>query len=368
MKQLMHSFLSAPTARPALIVPALVMIVFSLFTLTAPMDPARSAASITLGIVNEDAGLPMPPIKVSERMLQGLSGQLPFQTQAFDSRADAEAALAAGDISVVLHFPEDFSQNAMRGDQAVFDIVTGSHLTVAEVQVTQQLQQMLPAAMSAGVASMKLAISQGQMPSGQMPVAANVTALGEPADMAAVQAPFAMLYTTWLASFVGAVMMTLATRGRADRGTMATTRSVLPVLSTGLAALCLALVVGFTVDWGAALPAWLAVWPTALALTWLLTGLLSLLGLWVIVLILPLVFYQSAIGGVMAPTAAAPAWLADTIGALGLDQIGAAYRAAVHGMGAAYPLVLIATIAILGLALIWIKAALPARQQAGATA
>lgn len=365
MKTHINSFFEGPMAKQAIIVPVLIMLIFSVFTLTAPMDPEKTAQAVTLGIVNQDEGLPMPPVKVSERMLQGLGGQMPFATQSFDNRDDAVAALEAGDLSVLLVFPTDFSAKAFKGDQARFEIVTSPAVTVAEFQMAQQLERMLPAAMSAGVASLRLAMKEGSMPTAEMPVAAEVTSVVEAGPMASMQAPFAMLYTTWLASLVGAVMMTLATRGRADRGTVALTRTLIPVLVMGLASLCLALVVGATAGWGALLPAWAVVWPTAIALSWLFVGLLSLLGLWVVILLLPLAFYQSAIGGVMAPAAAAPEWLSRITSWAGLEQIGAAYRGAVHGVAMPYPVVLVAIIAILGLALIWIRAALPAR--AGAT-
>ena len=266
MSNLFKTFIAAPMAKQAIIVPIAIMLIFSVFNLTAPMDPARSAQAVTLGLVNNDEGLPMPPIKVSERMLSGMGDQLPFSTQAFDDREAAVAALQAGEVSVVLVFPPAFSSQAFRGDQARFEIVTSSAATIAEVQMAQQLERMLPAAMSAGVASMRLAMEQ--MPTGEMPVAADVTPLGEVEPMARLQAPFAMLYTTWLAALVGAIMMTLATRSIAGRGAAAAARTVLPILITGAASLCLALVVGATAGWGSFLPAWLVVWPTAIALTW----------------------------------------------------------------------------------------------------
>jgi hypothetical protein len=364
MSNLFKTFIAAPMAKQAIIVPIAIMLIFSVFNLTAPMDPARSAQAVTLGLVNNDEGLPMPPIKVSERMLSGMGDQLPFSTQAFDDREAAVAALQAGEVSVVLVFPPAFSSQAFRGEQARFEIVTSPAATIAEVQTAQQLERMLPAAMSAGVASMRLAMEQGQMPTGEMPVAADVTPLGEVEPMARLQAPFAMLYTTWLAALVGAIMMTLATRSMPGRGSAATARTVLPILITGVASFCLALVVGATAGWGSFLPAWLVVWPTAIALTWGFVGLMALLGLWVIVLLLPLAFYQSAIGGVMAPAAAAPEWLVSLTGWAGLERIGAAYRGAVHGVEMAYPAMLVGLIAFVGLILIWIKAAIPAKTSA----
>ena len=364
---LIHRFLSAPLARPAMIVPTVIMLVFSVFTLTAPMDPARLAPAITLGIVNQDEGLTMPPIRISERMLSGLSGQLPFQTRAFDTTEAAQAALAAGEVSVVVGFPPDFSKRAFAGQQASVDIVTAPQVTVAEAQIAGQLERLLPAAMSAGVASMKLAMASGQMPTGEMPVVANVTRLGADEPAAAGQAPFVMLYTTWLAAFVGAMMMTLATRARPDRGTVAVTRTLLPIAITGVASLALSLIVGATVGWAVLIPTWLAVWPTTLALTWFFVGLLSVLGLWMVAVILPLVFYQSAIGGVMMPAAAAPDWLGAITGWAGLDQVGAAYRGVVHGMALPYPVTLIAIFAVVGLCLIWLRTLMPVRKPVEAT-
>lgn len=364
MKTHIDTFFKAPMARQTVVVPILIMFIFSVFTLTAPTDPARTVQAVRLGVVNKDTGLPMPPVKLSERMLGALGGQLPFMLAPYDSREAALADLEAGELSAFLVFPEAFSATAMAGPQAAFEIVASPAVTIAEFQVVQQLEQMLPAAMSAGVASMKLAMAEGRMPTGEMPVAATITTLGETPPMARLQAPFAMLYTTWLAALVGAVMMVIATRKRSDRGTVALIRTLVPVGVVGLASLGLSLVVGATAGWGSFLPAWGVVWPSALALTWLFIGLMSVLGLWLIALLLPLAFYQSAIGGVMAPAAAAPDWLATLTSWAGLDRLGAAYRAAVHGVGPAYPLALVAILALVGLALIWIKSAIPVRNAA----
>ncbi|MBV7408796.1 hypothetical protein [Maritimibacter sp. DP1N21-5] len=361
MSSFLQKFFARPLAVPALIVPSAIMLIFSVFTLTAPMDPARLAPEIKLAVVNQDEGLTMPPIKISERMLAGLGGELPFTVVSMETTDAARVALEAGDVSVVLVFPSDFSAKAFAGEQVRVEIFTAPHVTVAETQMAGSLERMLPIAMSAGVASMKLAMAQGQMPTGAMPVVAEVTRLGTDEPAAAAQAPFAMLYTTWLAAFVGSIMLTLATRGRPDRGSVAWTRTMLPVVITGAASLLLALIVGATVGWGTFLPAWLVVWPTTLALTWFFTGVLSTVGLWMIAVILPLVFYQSAIGGVMMPAGAAPDWLGTLTGWIGLEAVGAAYRGAVHGIALPYPLVLVGIFAILGLALIWLRAALPGR-------
>lgn len=115
MKTHINSFFEGPMAKQAIIVPVLIMLIFSVFTLTAPMDPEKTAQAVTLGIVNQDEGLPMPPVKVSERMLQGLGGQMPFATQSFDNRDDAIAALEAGDLECSSRFSYRFFGQGVQG-------------------------------------------------------------------------------------------------------------------------------------------------------------------------------------------------------------------------------------------------------------
>ena len=154
----------------------------------------------------------------------------------------------------------------------------------------------------------------------------------------------------------GALLLALSTRGLA-RGGAAVIRTVLPVISLGVAALVISgVVAGATADWGLFVPVLLAVWPTALALGWLMTGILALIGPIALLVLLPVVFYQSALGGVMAPVAAAPAWLARVGEAVPFDAVGAFYRGVIHGTGTSMPVDWLGGAAVLGVALIWLSA------------
>jgi ABC-2 type transport system permease protein len=46
--------------KPAIIVPIVIMLFFSIFNLTAPSDPARIAYAFELGVVNKDIGPSLP--------------------------------------------------------------------------------------------------------------------------------------------------------------------------------------------------------------------------------------------------------------------------------------------------------------------
>jgi hypothetical protein len=346
-------FKDHPLARPALIVPAVIMLIFSLFNLTAPPDPARSAAAFRLGIVNMDEGLTFPPITVADRVIEGLGGTLPFEVTLFEAVEPAEAALDQGAVAALVVFPPEFSKQAI-GDEA-FEIAVwnAQHLSIAETQMAGQLPGMIQMAMSAGVANLRLALAKGRLPTGTLPVTARVTTLHAADHAAKLPAPFVLTFTTWLAAMVGALLLVLATGGQPARAAAAI-RTVLPVASFGLGAVVLALVVAATTsDWALFVPVLLAVWPVALALGWLMAGVMALIGPVALLILLPVVFYQSALGGAMAPVAAAPGWLAQFADWVPFDRLGAFYRGVIHGVDTPMPVQWLAGSAVLGLILIW---------------
>ena len=350
------AFWQRPMARPALIVPTAIMLIFSLFNLTAPPDPARSAASFRLAIVNLDEGLTFPPIRVADKLLENLPNTLPFQLTTFDAEEVARAALDQGEVAAVVVLPADFSKQAISDQPFEIAVWNAQHLTVAETQIAGQLPMMLQMALSAGVANLRLALAKGRLPDGKLPVTTAVTTLHKAENTAKLPAPFVLLFTTWLAAMVGALLLALSTRGLA-RGGAAVIRTVLPVISLGVAALVISgVVAGATADRGLFVPVLLAVWPTALALGWLMTGILALIGPIALLVLLPVVFYQSALGGVMAPVAAAPAWLARVGEAVPFDAVGAFYRGVIHGTGTPMPVDWLGGAAVLGVALIWLSA------------
>lgn len=339
------------------------MLIFSLFNLTAPPNPERAMASFNLGVVNHDKGLIFPPIKFANRVLGGLGDTLPFSVTEFHERDGARAALEAGEVAAVILFQPEFSKMAVSEENFETEIWNGQHLTVAETQASAQLPMMIQMAMSAGVANLRLALAKGRIPSGGFPVTAKVETLHPVSTTTKLVVPFVMTFTNWLAAFVGAMLLFLATGSLKEGFDRARLRSAVPVVSTGIASLVLALVIGATTwDWALLLPVWLNVWFVTLCLNWFMSGLFAVFGLVSILIILPAAFYQTALGGAMAPVAAAPEWLASIGEVIPFYLIGAAYRGVVLGGSNGLPLVWLGASALVGLVLIWAAAALRGRK------
>jgi len=82
-------------------------------------------------------------------------------------------------------------------------------------------------------------------------------------------------------------------------------------------------------------------------------GIFELVGLWSLLVILPTVFYQSVLGGSMAPVAAAPDWLREIGEVIPFDSIGAAYRGVMYDAGGGLPFIWLLSAALIGIILIW---------------
>ncbi|PTX05174.1 hypothetical protein [Pararhodobacter aggregans] len=347
-----------PVLRGALIAPSVAALIFSLFTLTAAPDPVTLASGVTIATVNHDAGLPFPPINVASRMIDGLDARLPMQLQAFDSDAAARAALDAETVQAVLIFPEDFSR-AVAGSEAVpLTLITSGSLTMAEAQLTGALPGMVESGVSAAVQSIRLAMARGQMPDMTPPVALNAETQNPPASAAARAAPFVAGFATALAALVGGILGWVGTRGLGGRrGAMV--RTLVPLAALPVAGLVLAgIVAGLAGGSFGAL--WLAIAGLGVAFGWFFAGALALFGPLALLVLVPLAFWQPAIGGGQMPLSAAPAWL-HWLAPLHLDAIGGYFRALILGAGHDFPWSLALGAAALGLAMIWLRAALVRR-------
>ena len=335
---LLSEFRESPLFRPALIVPMAIMLIFSFFNMTAPPDPVRTAASFKLGIVNQDEGLTFPPIKVASRVLSALGENFPFSVKEFSDPQEARSALEAGAASAVILFQPEFSKLALSEENFEIEIWNAHHLTVAETQISTQLPMMIQMAMSGGVANLRLALAKGRLPSTVPPVTAKVETLHGVSNSTKLVAPFVMTFTTWLAGLVGALILFLATKGVTAPLGRAMLRSSILVVSLGIGSLALSIVVASTTgDLGLLFPVWWQVWVTALCLGWLMLGIFAVLAPLALIFLLPMVFYQSALGGAMAPYTAAPSWLVTIGEVIPFHLIGAGYRTIVLGGGNALP-------------------------------
>ena len=339
--------------KPAIMVPTMIMLIFSLFNLTAPTDPVRTASAFNLGVVNQDEGITFPPMNLATIAMEGIAGSMPFTLTALDDPEIARAALETGDVATVILFPADFSQLAVSDKNFSIEIWNTQHLTVAETQMASQLPMMIQFALSSGVSNLRLAISKGRMPSLDLTVTANVETLHRAENTATLPAPFVMTFTSWLAAMVGTILLFLATSQMASLN-RAYVRTLVPVMTMGLASFVLALVVvSTTLQWVQFIEIWLNVWIVSLCLVWLFMGIFELVGLWSLIVILPTVFYQSVLGGSIAPVAAAPDWLREIGEVIPFDSIGAAYRGVMYDAGGGLPFIWLLSAALIGIILIW---------------
>lgn len=353
-----------PLFRAAIAAPIAIMVIFSLFNLTAAPDQQRVPGAIAIGVVNLDEGGPMPE-PMSERILSGVSASLPTGIVRFDSEAVAEDALENGDVSAVLIVPPDFSRAVASGETAALRLRTSQHLTLAETQFTASLGRQFEAAFSAAIAGMRLAEINAQTPSpdvgaGGGPAAIVTTDLLYTANNAtSLSAPFVMTFATWMSAFVGALMTFLATRaekGRESTLTATAVRTLLPIMVATVASLALAVVVAWTTEnWSSLLALWLLIWIAQTAIWLILEGLFAIVGFFALLIAIPAVFYQGALSGTQLPTAAAPDWLASIADFLPFSAIGGGYRAIViGGPDGSQPFLLLFAIAAIGIALIWL--------------
>ena len=353
MSSSIAEFRQSKLFKPAIMVPAMIMLIFSLFNLTAPADPVRTAAAFNLGVVNQDEGLTFPPMKLASLAMEGIAGSMPFNVTALDDPEIARSALESGDVATVILFPTDFSKLAVGDKNFSIEIWKTEHLTVAETQMASQLPTMIQMALSSGVSNLRLAMSKGQMPSLDLTVTANVETLHRAKNTAILPAPFVMTFTSWLAAMVGTILLFLATSQMASLN-RAYVRTLVPVMTMGLASFVLALVVvSTTSQWGLFIGIWLNVWLVSLCLVWLFMGIFELVGLWSLIVILPTVFYQSVLGGSMAPVAAAPDWLREIGEVIPFDSIGSAYRGVMYDAGGGLPFIWLLSAALIGIILIW---------------
>ncbi|MCB1391199.1 MAG: hypothetical protein KDK12_18955 [Rhodobacteraceae bacterium] len=352
MSLLSDALRERPILRGALIVPSVIALIFSLFNLSAAPDPATLASNVTIATVNHDAGLPFPPINVASRMIQGLGERLPMHLLAFDTDAEARAALDSETVQAILIFPENFSSSVAGSDAVPLTLVTSGSLTMGESQLTGALPAMVESGVSAAVQSIRLAMARGQMPDMTPSVALTAESLRPPVNAAARMAPFVAGFATALAALVGGIIGWVGTRGLGGvRG--AALRTLFPLVALPIAAVVLAgLVAGFA--GGSFLGLWLAVAGLGIALGWLFAGALALFGPLALLVAVPLVFWQAALGGAQMPISAAPEWL-HWLSPLGMDAIGGHFRALILGADHPFPWTLAAGAAVLGLAMIWLR-------------
>ncbi len=293
----------SPIMRAALIVPVVIMFLFSFFNLSAPLDAQRAMAGLDVGVVNLDTG--MGPLKLSERMMGGMEENLPFGVVPFESAEAGRAALEDGAIAALITVPADFSSAAASGGTIAMVVTASQHRSPVETQLGGMLGQQLQAGATAAMAQAPLPVK---------PVLTVTTEyLHQAPNQAALLAPAIATFAIWVGSLAGGVMLFVASeqmivRSGAARATGL--RAILPLAVAGVASLVLALVIAWLAEsWEALLALWLVLWAAIYSIGVLVGGFLAVFRLWSLLILLPVVFYQNLLAGGQAPVSAAPDWL-----------------------------------------------------------
>ena len=347
--------------KPAIIVPTVIMLFFSIFNLTAPADPARIASAYELGVVNQDIGPALP--LVSNQAIKILSKSLPYRLTLIEDSETAREALLKGEVASVITFPEDFSKLAISDKNLNIKILNSQHLTISETQISNQLPATIQMTLSTFISSLRLAKYKNQLPTSGMLVNTNIETLYSSKSLASVSAPFVMSLTSWLTSMVGSILLFLATK-KMSLLNRAYLRTVIPVMVMGFASLILAIIITLTtLQWEAFFMSWLSVWLVSVCLSWLFLGAFEIIGLAALLIILPTVQYQSVLSGSMMPLSAAPEWLELVGNLVPFDSIGNAYRAIIFGSDGSLPYYWLLGAALIGLFLSWGSAVFKGRMK-----
>ena len=361
IRSVVQRIVAERTFRSAVAVPVGLMVVFAFFNLTSVVDQRDAARAMMLGIVNLDEGATTPrgPVKLSERILAGMTARLPLPSRPLEDEAAARRALDEGGISMAIIVPPEFSGRAMGGLPAQVRVLISEHLSMGEAQLGAVMAAQVQSSFSLAVAIVREASARGARPDfSTPPVSVETVILHEAAGARALTAPFVMSFPTWLAAFVGALLLYLSSRRPIHRESFAgigLARTVVPVVIMGIATfisvLVVVLVSGLTSEFFAL---WLYSWFAAAAIAWFYVGLFSVLGFLAVPVGLPLAFYQATAAGALAPPGAAPGWLSWINDVLPVHEILSGYRAiAIGGPDGAVPILAVFLFLLVGLGLIW---------------
>ncbi|MSP20563.1 MAG: hypothetical protein EXQ93_03360 [Alphaproteobacteria bacterium] len=129
-----------------------------------------------------------------------------------------------------------------------------------------------------------------------------------------VQAPFVMSFASWMGALIGSVLLFLGSRPLlrdGHVGSVLLARTLIPLFASVVAGLVAVLVVAsLTGNWTNFWELWAFRWLVTAAAMTIVTAMFNLFSFAAFLLAVPLVFYQALAGGMLAPPATAPQWVA----------------------------------------------------------
>ena len=111
VKELLASIRDRQTRFVVLIAPPFLLIIYA-FAITQEVRDA------SLGVLNRDTGREARELIASFRAASAFSRVLDF-----DAPSDAEAALAAAEVAMVLHVPPDYSRRVLAGEHVAIQLL-----------------------------------------------------------------------------------------------------------------------------------------------------------------------------------------------------------------------------------------------------
>ena len=263
-----------------------------------------------------------------------MAGALPFATQTFADEATAREALDNGEIAAAIVLPADFSQSVLGGGTVNAAVLRSDHLSAVEVQFGRVLQGQIQGALALAVVGVRSAMA-GAPAAGAPPVLVTANTLHAVTDARLLQAPFVLSFAAWMAGLIGSIMLFIGSRGILNAGAardVAALRTAIPVVAALGSSLIAILMVGLvTGRWEGFLELWAFQWLVVGTAMMTLSAILSVLGFAGILVAVPLVFYQGAVSGNLAPSGAAPDWIAWLGDILPLEQMAMGVRTLLIG-------------------------------------
>ena len=145
------------------------------------------------------------------------------------------------------------------------------------------------------------------------PVQVTVAKLHAAPGYRALQAPFVLSFAGWMSGMIGGVLLFIGTRTMLNResiAAVAAARIGIPIVASGFASLvAVLLVASVATGWGNFAELFAYRWLLTAGIAAFIIAAFALLGFAGFLVTVPLVFYQGALGGALAPSDAAPAWL-----------------------------------------------------------
>jgi len=312
---LFRTLFARQEAKAALAVWAILPTLFLFFAITLAVDPSTQLSKLRLGVAMLDSGVETPQgrVAIGNRLMEGASGQFPFEIVKFGSDAELQDAVLARDVAGGIVFPLNMTRDLQAQQPVSLRVVksdandpfTNAFIGNLATQMAANLNAALPGMLGG-------APGAGQPPSPLVSMANDNVAASSDFRFGVV--PATLVLPLWVATLAFSVLLSRAGNWIRREGGFGAVETGLTELAVGAAGAGLTAAV-ITLD--IALFTWhwdldfaglfLFLWLGLLACAWLLQGAIRLFGLEIGALLGVLaLFIQQPVSGAAFPSAFAP--------------------------------------------------------------